>query len=364
MKKVTVTTASAKVIGHFDGVENGLAVGWAFNPAKPEQRLQVEILCDGEVVAFGIADRFREDLVPAGLGDGKHLFRLPLSYELLDGNMHVLTAREAYTGTQLYGGKVSFGPVTREINIKLINRLQGLSLLKRILQQPEYTAHASRANTYAKLYRLGALAQETGRFQDARYVWESLQTAIGSNVLCYCKLGEIYLLEGNASAALKAYNSAAAADLSVHWAHLGIAQARLQLNDYAEAEQALEIAIALRPNDLPLQNQLEEIKARALPLRIDRLLADGHRDEALCLLKQALVTTPENKLAKDKLSEILMQAIEGEPNVPSKLPGLDKLREYRKTVCLLEFFIEEASTPSRTSPQQSIHKRAILKHSA
>ena len=92
------------VTGCFEGVRNNQALGWAFDPQRPGDRLTVEIVCDGRVVASGPADRFREDLLEAGFGDGHGHFRLFLSPSLFDGWDHPLTARVACTSTSLHGG--------------------------------------------------------------------------------------------------------------------------------------------------------------------------------------------------------------------------------------------------------------------
>src|SRR5690606_30359556 len=132
MNQAFTNVAPVTVIGHFDGMENGLAVGWAFDPTKPGHRLQVEVMCGDEVVAFGMADQSRDDLAPAGIGDGKHLFRLPLSYEIHDGKAYELTAREASTGLALNGDPVLFAATGKKSELALIDRKQGLALLTRI----------------------------------------------------------------------------------------------------------------------------------------------------------------------------------------------------------------------------------------
>ena len=60
------------IVGAFDMVAEGCALGWAHIPTKPDRRLTIEIVSDtGEVVASGLADRLREDLLAAGIGDGR-----------------------------------------------------------------------------------------------------------------------------------------------------------------------------------------------------------------------------------------------------------------------------------------------------
>jgi tetratricopeptide (TPR) repeat protein len=49
-------------------------VGWAWDRARPEEQLDLELLVNGERVATGRADRLRRDLARAGIGQGLHGF--------------------------------------------------------------------------------------------------------------------------------------------------------------------------------------------------------------------------------------------------------------------------------------------------
>jgi MoaA/NifB/PqqE/SkfB family radical SAM enzyme len=65
------------VTGHVDRVINGdTLLGWAADPSTPEQRLVVECVHEGRVVATARADEFREDIKELGIGDGAYGFRL------------------------------------------------------------------------------------------------------------------------------------------------------------------------------------------------------------------------------------------------------------------------------------------------
>src|SRR5579863_1856092 len=84
--------------GHFDSVREGRAEGWAFDSANPDKKLKVEIWADGEFVAIGDADLFRDDLKKAGLADGKVHFSIALPAGLYDGEEHIITPKIASTG--------------------------------------------------------------------------------------------------------------------------------------------------------------------------------------------------------------------------------------------------------------------------
>jgi hypothetical protein len=80
----------------------GLAVrGWAYDERHPDRQFTVELLDGEDVVAFGIADRFRRDLLDNGIGDGRHAFEIKLPMRFADGRHHILSCRIAETGDML-----------------------------------------------------------------------------------------------------------------------------------------------------------------------------------------------------------------------------------------------------------------------
>ena len=64
--------------------------GWAFDPARPETVLTVIVLDNGAEIARLVADRYRDDLKAAGMGDGRHAFSCALPGALAEGVRHRL----------------------------------------------------------------------------------------------------------------------------------------------------------------------------------------------------------------------------------------------------------------------------------
>ena len=64
--------------GMLQGVGNGVALGWVADRERPQERLPVALVVDGEIVAEGIADLPRPDLADLDLGDGAHGFLIAL----------------------------------------------------------------------------------------------------------------------------------------------------------------------------------------------------------------------------------------------------------------------------------------------
>ena len=72
------TGASGPLIGNFERVAADYLEGWAQDASAPECPVRLEILTDGAVIASVLANRHRDDLLAAGLGSGRHAFRLPM----------------------------------------------------------------------------------------------------------------------------------------------------------------------------------------------------------------------------------------------------------------------------------------------
>jgi Glycosyltransferase 61 len=80
-------------LGRLEAVADGSAVGWAYDPRSPRQRLALEILIDGEVIAETVADLPRPSLVAEGIGDGRHSFLVKLPLSLCDAATHTIAIR-------------------------------------------------------------------------------------------------------------------------------------------------------------------------------------------------------------------------------------------------------------------------------
>lgn len=70
--------AAGKVQFHIDSKTPGRITGWAWMPKRPGERVRIEAVADGRVVATATANGYREDLKLAGKGDGAHAFDMHL----------------------------------------------------------------------------------------------------------------------------------------------------------------------------------------------------------------------------------------------------------------------------------------------
>jgi F5/8 type C domain len=76
-----------------------VADGWAQDPDAPTTHLTVRVLVDGTVVATTVADRFRQDLLDAGIGDGTFSFAIDLAGLLSADTEHQIRAQAQDTQT-------------------------------------------------------------------------------------------------------------------------------------------------------------------------------------------------------------------------------------------------------------------------
>ena len=74
--------------------------GWAFDPARPEAHLAVDVLCGARVVGSASAEMYRRDLEEAGRGEGDHAFVLMLSPPLSEQELDQVSARAAHPGAR------------------------------------------------------------------------------------------------------------------------------------------------------------------------------------------------------------------------------------------------------------------------
>ena len=65
--------------GHVDRIIDGKLRGWAMVLDQPKVKAKVQLRVDGKARASAVANRMREDLLAAGIGDGQHGFEISLN---------------------------------------------------------------------------------------------------------------------------------------------------------------------------------------------------------------------------------------------------------------------------------------------
>jgi hypothetical protein len=70
------TVSAAALSGFVEARTAERILGWAWDPTEPQRRVAVALRLDGQRVVESVADRPRDDLLRACIGDGSHAFEL------------------------------------------------------------------------------------------------------------------------------------------------------------------------------------------------------------------------------------------------------------------------------------------------
>ncbi|WP_460639853.1 putative Ig domain-containing protein, partial [Larkinella harenae] len=90
---VNAPTASESYDGYINGADCASFRGWVWNAEQPNNPVRIDILNGDRLITTLIADQFRQDLLQAGKGNGRHGFMWPIPQELKDGSSLLLSAR-------------------------------------------------------------------------------------------------------------------------------------------------------------------------------------------------------------------------------------------------------------------------------
>ncbi|MEO8195990.1 MAG: IPT/TIG domain-containing protein [Thermoanaerobaculia bacterium] len=87
--------------GYHDGIDCNTTFGWAWDSNAPTGRINVNLYDGSTLLGTALANRFRQDLLNAGIGDGFHAFTFSLPPSVRDGNPHTITAKFGGTSTAI-----------------------------------------------------------------------------------------------------------------------------------------------------------------------------------------------------------------------------------------------------------------------
>jgi peptidoglycan/LPS O-acetylase OafA/YrhL len=103
-------TDPAKVDGSFDVADQNSLIGWAWDSTHPNDPIIVELEIDNVPAGCAIADKLRDDLAAAGIGNGRHGFFIKSPDILNDGNTHRVAIKILGIGKELASSPRSVGP--------------------------------------------------------------------------------------------------------------------------------------------------------------------------------------------------------------------------------------------------------------
>jgi tetratricopeptide (TPR) repeat protein len=91
------------LIGHIDRCQGTAIIGWATVADHVDQRLELDLLIDGEPVLRAVADLYRPDVEASGIGDGRFGFEFDVPPKYYDGVRHAIAVRDVVTGLVING---------------------------------------------------------------------------------------------------------------------------------------------------------------------------------------------------------------------------------------------------------------------
>ena len=101
----TTAAASASYEGYYDVANCNGIMAWAWDTARPDEAIAVDVFDGEKKIATMTAGDFREDLKAAGKGNGRHGASLPTPRSLKDGKPHTIVMRFAGTSQELTGDR-------------------------------------------------------------------------------------------------------------------------------------------------------------------------------------------------------------------------------------------------------------------
>jgi hypothetical protein len=96
--------------GSLDGVSAEGIAGWAWDSSQPDTPIKVDIFDGDKKVTTVTADEFRQDLLDAKIGNGKHGFTYAIPDSLKDGKSHSIQAKISGTNQELDGSPKPLKP--------------------------------------------------------------------------------------------------------------------------------------------------------------------------------------------------------------------------------------------------------------
>lgn len=101
------TQVRGLAMGNVDALDSQRIHGWAWHPETPDEPIDVEFVVGDAIVLQVTADRFRDDLLAAEVGDGRHGFLVEDLLSYLPPDTRSIAVRRVSDGTELPGSPLS-----------------------------------------------------------------------------------------------------------------------------------------------------------------------------------------------------------------------------------------------------------------
>ena len=182
-------TEPAGVVGRCDGLRGSALYGWAWDPARPDAAMEVELWVDGACVARSLADQFRPDLRSNRVGTGRYGWRLPVDLGLVEAGPRQAQVRAAN------GGVLTDGALELKNGLALDDPANAAlrPFVEAVLNGGRQTPARGGAAKLACLAYCPA-PTEAGAFWAREY--DDYPTAMRAFLPALSRLGEVVVLQG------------------------------------------------------------------------------------------------------------------------------------------------------------------------
>ncbi len=99
--------------GHLDIADRRTVEGWALDTADPDTPVTLTLLDNGTPIAEVLANRYRAGLDKAGIGNGRHAFKITIPGGLSPSVRHVIQVKRTRDGADIPGSPVVIEPADR-----------------------------------------------------------------------------------------------------------------------------------------------------------------------------------------------------------------------------------------------------------
>lgn len=163
------TTVVAETIrGRVDAIAEGRIQGWAWHPAKSAERLKIEVVRNGTIIASATSDQARIDLRRNGVGDGSHAFDFKIDPAVIIDDSIVFRAVAADGESQaLRVASTDERAAEAAVSVPLDRVLERLDLLLTVQRQLAIGQRDTLAGTKSLTERVGTLSAEGGSIDTA-----------------------------------------------------------------------------------------------------------------------------------------------------------------------------------------------------
>lgn len=177
-------TPKQRIQGRVDAVDGAHVFGWAWHADNPSERLKIEAVLQGKVVATAVADRARVDLRRNGIGDGSYAFNLELSADVA-GNARSLEVRAIAASGEATTLRIPSNDeraAEAAVAVPLARVLERLDLLVAAQRQLQFGQRDTGKAMKGMTERLDGLTEEGGTLENAVAGVSRSQTDVAERV--------------------------------------------------------------------------------------------------------------------------------------------------------------------------------------